>query len=354
MGNLKRNKKRGFLFLISTLVSIFTLSSIKAYMGSIGYFGGFSSEDVFLLVAFVIIFFIINLAFSRFFKDSQGKPLKSAWVPALALSLGATYGLWKINFNLGDLLSNIGIPTDFLNIIAPILLIGFLIFLVKKWGFSNILFIFGGGLVLLGLFELIYQDIWVIVIGIILIIIGIIIKVSKGNEEDSDYKPGAFEKGSKKGKTTLQIVSRGRGKTKPKQGIYYYKKPKKVKLKAIPEEGFGFNYWRIDGKAYKKKTVKIKMDRGHYAAAVFGRSREPEKGTPEPEKQKRDKLLIKEAKRYKKKSQDPKSSYDGSWAKFIRYLRKRRIGKNENDICKRLNLSQKEFLNIFNRYGRLK
>lgn len=357
MGNLdlkKEGTKRGLLLLVFA-ISILGLNLISSYSGSFEYFGRFSSEDIFLAVIFVVIFFIINLAFSKFFKDSQGRPMKTAWVPALALAFGATYGLSTTGFNLGELFFNIGFSSDILDILAPVLLLGFLIFLIKKWGFSTVLFFVGGGFVLAGITGWIYQSGWAIFGGIALIVLGILIKKYSGNDE-YDYDPEIFEKGGKKGKITLQIVVKGDGKTKPKQGIYHYNKNKRIKLIAIPSKKSDFSHWRIDGRRYNREKVKIKMDKGHFAVAVFskegagprssgsGKNTNPERGKE---------ILKEKAKKYKKKSKksgDPK--YDGSWARFISYLRRKKIGKNERDVCKKLNISQKDFVKIFNKYGK--
>jgi len=165
MANLKENKKRG-LFLLLLVTTIFGLNFVQAYLGT-----GYTVGDVFLLVLFIVFFFILNIAFSKFFKDSEGRPMKSAWVPALALALGATYGIWKTGFDVGDFFFRIGIQEQALNVITPILLVISLIFIIWRFGFSKLFFFAGGGLVLGGIIYF-HQTFWSVFIGIVLIALG--------------------------------------------------------------------------------------------------------------------------------------------------------------------------------------
>lgn len=49
----------------------------------------------------------------------------------------------------------------------------------------------------------------------------------------------------------------------------------------------------------------------------------------------------------------PNPKFSGSWAMFINWLGKGGWGRSEAEICQRLNISQGEFVHIFNRYGRV-
>ncbi len=62
--------------------------------------------------------------------------------------------------------------------------------------------------------------------------------------------------------------------------------------------------------------------------------------------------LINAAKKFKswaKSQSNPK--FVGSWANFVNYLKRGGWGNSESEICQRLNISQNEFVKIFNRYG---
>ena len=143
---------------------------------AIGYFNlaSINPQDVFLSVALIVSFFVFNLAFSSFFnKESKG----ISWIPALALSIGTTYGLWRSNFNINVLTSNTGISPNLLFIIAGVLIIGVLFYFLKKAKLrkkGNVFsFIIGLVLLFFALTGRIYQRESGILIGIILLIIGI-------------------------------------------------------------------------------------------------------------------------------------------------------------------------------------
>lgn len=172
-------EKRGYLFLIYSALAVFATNFVNAYVGSSGYFGSFAAEDLSLVIIFFVFFFVINFAFSRFFRDAEGQPLKTAWIPSLALAIGATYGIWNTNLDFGNLISSIGIPRGILDIFLPLLIIIFLIFLIKKLGFSKMIFILGGGFLITGLMDIVYESEWFIIIGTILLIIGLLIKGGK-------------------------------------------------------------------------------------------------------------------------------------------------------------------------------
>jgi len=106
--------KKSWLFLLG----LFFVSFVSA-----AYYGGFSvgnlfanlnPNDVFLGVAFLLFLFFLNLAFSRFSKDKYGNPSRAAWVPALALSVGLTYGLSRASFDLSSFFYSLGFTEDIL------------------------------------------------------------------------------------------------------------------------------------------------------------------------------------------------------------------------------------------------
>lgn len=49
----------------------------------------------------------------------------------------------------------------------------------------------------------------------------------------------------------------------------------------------------------------------------------------------------------------PNPKFVGSWANFINYLKRGGWGGGEAEICQRLNISQGEFVHIFNKYGKV-
>ncbi len=49
----------------------------------------------------------------------------------------------------------------------------------------------------------------------------------------------------------------------------------------------------------------------------------------------------------------PNPKFVGSWAMFINYLKQNRYGRNEKEICQKLHISKRDFVKIFNRYGKV-
>lgn len=158
-------------------LGLISIETIHAYMG-----GGFSlasipQQDLYLGIAFIVSFFIFNLAFSGFFKNSK----TVSWIPALALAIGTTYGLWITGFSAEVFGSSLGISYSFLQIATIILGISFLLFLTTKikkklkikFKFNSILTIIGILVLASGILNLIREKTSAITIGAILIFIGI-------------------------------------------------------------------------------------------------------------------------------------------------------------------------------------
>lgn len=139
-----------------------------------GYFSLYSinPQDLFIIIAFIVSFFIFNLAFSKFLKQN-----KTSWVPALGLAIATSYGLWMTGFNLSILTSRINLSEQTLLWLGGILVIFLLvIFFVKSKNKRkiNLLFIIIGTLFLFlsqtGFFTSTGSA---IIIGIILVIFGL-------------------------------------------------------------------------------------------------------------------------------------------------------------------------------------
>jgi len=64
------------------------------------------------------------------------------------------------------------------------------------------------------------------------------------------------------------------------------------------------------------------------------------------------KLLIKEAKNFKRKANRSKNpKFNGGWTHFINYLKGERYGTSEATIANYFGVGKREFVGIFNRYG---
>lgn len=65
--------------------------------------------------------------------------------------------------------------------------------------------------------------------------------------------------------------------------------------------------------------------------------------------------LTLEARNFKELASKQKNPvFYGSWEMFVNYLKKRGYGSSESDICKRLEIDKKDFVKIFNKYGKIK
>ncbi len=172
-------KNKG-LFLMLT-ISFFLISFASAYYGSYSSFSignlldNIDPSTMILGALFIIFFFILNLTFGKFFKDSEGNPSKGTWIPALATTSLIIYGLNKTNFDFEELFYNIGFSEDILTTILPLILLAGIIFLIWKFTFGIVSMTCGGLLILISFTNLIYEKGITLVLGIILLGIGIYI-----------------------------------------------------------------------------------------------------------------------------------------------------------------------------------
>ena len=172
--------------IFAVILFILGISLVQAYYGG-GLereLGSINPQDLYLAISFVVSFFIFNIAFSKFFKEESGK---TAWIPALALSLGTTYGLWRTNFDMGILFSRINLTDGIWQVVAGILVLIFVFFLIKKvkgkfkikfkinWFFV----IFGIIFLYLGIQNIVYSAGASVLIGIMLLMVGLFPVINK-------------------------------------------------------------------------------------------------------------------------------------------------------------------------------
>ncbi len=165
--------------LIILLLGVFLISFVNAQFGggslsSLGDLLNTIPSSTMILGAFFIIFFaLIFFALSKVFRDRYGETNKAiASVVSLAASLLMVYGINKMDFDFEGFFFDIGISSDILYIAIPLIILVGLIFLFIKLR-SKALFILGGLFILLSFTDLIYEKVFLLVIGIILIILGL-------------------------------------------------------------------------------------------------------------------------------------------------------------------------------------
>jgi len=171
-------KKRGIL--LTLVLWLTSLTFISAY----GYYGGGSisdylyrlnSQDVTLIIVFIIAFTLIYAALSNAgpFRQNTG----GALVIALGVSFGIIFALNQTGTDLTYFIYNLGISegmlTDFFWIATLVIIIGF----VWKFGIKGLLVSLGVLSIALGFFFEERALLWII--GAILLGIGIKIKAKK-------------------------------------------------------------------------------------------------------------------------------------------------------------------------------
>jgi len=160
-------QKRKLFILV---LSLFLISSVSAYsLGDL--LGDIESSTMILGAIFVVSFAVLNFALSRFFKDKYGEPNKAtAGIVSFVLALLMTWGINKTGFDIEGLLFDIGISSDLLYTVVPILILAGIALLIWKFGKKS-LFIIGGLFILASFF--VYEKVITLTIGVILLIIGI-------------------------------------------------------------------------------------------------------------------------------------------------------------------------------------
>ena len=166
--------KKSLLILVMTLCLI---NFASAYYGSYGSFSlgdlldSIDSSTMILGAVFIISFAVLNFALSRAFRDNRA----TAGVVAFVISLLITYGINKTGFNIEELFYGIGISSDFLYFILPILLLIGAIYLGTKVGFGIMLIIIGALFIIITFTDLIYAKGIMFLSGIISLIAGFFI-----------------------------------------------------------------------------------------------------------------------------------------------------------------------------------
>ena len=156
--------KKGMLFL-SMFLTVMLISFIGASSLSLSFFlDSISGDNLTILLVFVVSFSVLFFSLNKGFHGN--KPI--AAVISFALAFGITYWVNDRGFNIGGFMYDLGISTEFLSILVPILaiaLIVFLAFMLKK----NSLWVFGGFLLASAFF--VYEKALVILLGLALILI---------------------------------------------------------------------------------------------------------------------------------------------------------------------------------------
>jgi len=251
------------------------------------------SNNLILVALFLIFFYLINFSLSKFFKQ------RNVWVPSLAASILIVYWIWRADFNLTGFFSGIGFSENLLYIILPIIIIAGLIFLIWKLGISKTLIILGIISIISGFTNLVYNKGAVIGIGVGLLILGIILRARKRRE--------------------------GKERT-PKNSQSYNKVSNNKKLKNKKSSQNPNNSEKINEAELRNQGMMALTN----AAKQFKQS------------------IISN-----RRLTPGQKKFYGTWANFINYLKQARWGRNEREIIQRLHISKRDFVKVFNKYGKV-
>jgi hypothetical protein len=137
----------------------------------------FDPSMIFLGAVLILSFSIIFFALSKVMKTKDNNKAIPG-VISFAIALLLTYEVNKMNLDYEDIFSNIGISSDIINIVLPVIIVGLSIFLIVALK-SYSLLVFGGALFILSMTDLVYQKTVVMIVSLVILLIFVIVKVKK-------------------------------------------------------------------------------------------------------------------------------------------------------------------------------
>lgn len=188
-------QKKSLLLIL--VLGIFLINFVSAQ-----FYGSFSITDLLysidptvmtLAVLFIIIFAFSFFSLSRIFKSKYGEPNKAmAGVVALALSTLAVYWINRSDLDFESFFYDIGISSEILYIVLPIIILVGIIWLSRKIRFYNVLLILGALFIVVTFTNLIYEKGAAFVIGVVLIVIGLLLRRWKKGKGGGKSRPWTF------------------------------------------------------------------------------------------------------------------------------------------------------------------
>ncbi len=254
------------------------------------FFYSINPNDMVLGLLFIIIFALINFVLGRTILK-QNNATKN--IISLAVSILAIYGINFMNLDMSRFFYNFGISDIILYNVVPILSLCLIIFLSirknkegrKTFSVRLFLIIIGIILILASLFEIVYETVKILIIGIAFIIFSILLFLIKLFKKKDDSKKDPI------------------------------KDPDKKDLNQTP------NKKNIDQNGSTQEGIRylIELSRRFKAWALT----------------------------------QPSPKRSGTWAMFIYWLKQNRIGRDEKEICQRIGVTKRDFVEIFNKYGKV-
>ena len=166
-------KKRLLLGILLGIIFIGFVSAQYGYYGSFSisnFLDSIGPSTMILFVLFIIFFAVLhNIVFLTFFKGNKSVSA----IVSFCVSLLAVYGINRARWDLSGLFYGLGIPSNVLSILIPIILLIASIYIIVKLGVSWLFLIFGIFLTLVSLFtDIIYERGIAIAIGLVLLLVG--------------------------------------------------------------------------------------------------------------------------------------------------------------------------------------
>lgn len=121
---------------------------------------------------FVAFFAIISFALGKSLRDK-----KTANIIAFCFSLGAVYGMNRTNFDVSGMFYSIGISEEMIYTILPWIILVGLIYMIWKLKLPLTLMLVGILLIIASFF--VYEQTWVLIVGIILFVLGFLLWLRK-------------------------------------------------------------------------------------------------------------------------------------------------------------------------------
>ena len=169
----KEFAKTGLLF----LSSVFLINFISAEQFSLGsFFNNIPPSTIVLGAVWIASFSLVYFAMLKFMKGEMA----TAAAVSFAISTFITWGVNKSGLNIENLFLDIGISSEILSSILPILIIGVIIILFVMLK-TRALLVIGGILSILSFTNLIYEKTTLLVVGLIILGIGVTIEIRKRN-----------------------------------------------------------------------------------------------------------------------------------------------------------------------------
>lgn len=180
---------------VLTLFSLLSVNFVSAFNG----FGSLSDmlyriepETIILLVTFIISFSFIFFALNRVL-NRDGKSAAIPGIISFSISLLITYGVNRQSYEIANLFYDIGFNEG---ILMPFMILLFfigIIYLWKKTSFKTLLMVLGA--LMIGLSFFAYERGMAFILGIILFVIGILLKGIKIKKKSSEVTPSSYPLG---------------------------------------------------------------------------------------------------------------------------------------------------------------